>query len=292
MTGKLLVLVVVLALGMGLVGGLVGMALFSGGEDLAPLEEELAAVRQAVEGLATTSEEVAAQTGELADNLASLEARLTELEREVAATPAVSPLPPGQTPSGTFAVAYVDLTGLVDDIFAPIDQAVAIKQQDLADLQARHEAGEIDDATYQRESLLLEVELLAVPLHWYLDLIQKMIDSPEFSDIKTPLEDLLAVVQPLETQVEGLRTLAQGEEPDMQSFLLQYQQLSSQFQQLKQLLSQTLAVKFILITQEIARGGGYALVLRREDALYMDEAQVVDLTPLVRARLEGLLPAS
>ena len=78
----------------------------------------------------------------------------------------------------------------------------------------------------------------------------------------------------------------------MQSFLLQYQQLSSQFQQLKQLLSQTLAVKFILITQEIARGGGYALVLRREDALYMDEAQVVDLTPLVRARLEGLLPAS
>jgi hypothetical protein len=186
----------------------------------------------------------------------------------------------------------VDLTSLVEEIFTPIDQAVEIKRQDLADLQARHEAGEIDDATYQRESLLLEIELLAVPLHWYLDLIQRMIDSPEFADIKAPLEELLGVVQPLETQLEGLRTIAQAEQPDMQSFLIQYQQLSAQFQQLKQLLSQTLALKFIVITQEVARAGGYAVVLRREEALYLDQAQVADLTPQVRARLEGLLPTS
>jgi Skp family chaperone for outer membrane proteins len=100
------------------------------------------------------------------------------------------------------------------------------------------------------------------------------------------------VVQPLETQLEGLRTIAQAEQPDMQSFLIQYQQLSAQFQQLKQLLSQTLALKFIVITQEVARAGGYAVVLRREEALYLDQAQVADLTPQVRARLEGLLPTS
>ena len=292
MTGKVLFLAVLLALGTGLVGGLIGVALFSGGSDL---EDQVQALRAELENLAGAQQATSGQLDTLSSALSQLEESVGRLQGEISGLKETLPAQASagtQTPSSALAVAYVDLTGLVDDIFAPIDQAVAIKQQDLADLQARHEAGEIDDATYQRESLLLEVELLAVPLHWYLDLIQKMIDSPEFSDIKTPLEDLLAVVQPLETQVEGLRTLAQGEEPDMQSFLLQYQQLSSQFQQLKQLLSQTLAVKFILITQEIARGGGYALVLRREDALYMDEAQVVDLTPLVRARLEGLLPAS
>jgi chromosome segregation ATPase len=292
MTGKLLALVVVLALGTGLVGGLVGTALFSGGEDLRAVEEELATLRQGLGELNDQAAALTEQVGGVRGELAALESRLTALEGEVATLPTGVPLAPGQTPSGTLALAYVDLTSLVEEIFTPIDQAVEIKRQDLADLQARHEAGEIDDATYQRESLLLEIELLAVPLHWYLDLIQRMIDSPEFADIKAPLEELLGVVQPLETQLEGLRTLVQAEQPDMQSFLIQYQQLSAQFQQLKQLLSQTLALKFIVITQEVARAGGYAVVLRREEALYLDQAQVADLTPQVRARLEGLLPAS
>jgi hypothetical protein len=256
------------------------------------VEEELATLRQGLGELNDQAAVLTEEVGEVRGELAALGSRLTALEGEVSTLPTGAPLAPGQTPSGTLALAYVDLTSLVEEIFTPIDQAVEIKRQDLADLQARHEAGEIDDATYQRESLLLEIELLAVPLHWYLDLIQRMIDSPEFADIKAPLEELLGVVQPLETQLEGLRTIAQAEQPDMQSFLIQYQQLSAQFQQLKQLLSQTLALKFIVITQEVARAGGYAVVLRREEALYLDQAQVADLTPQVRARLEGLLPTS
>ena len=42
------------------------------------------------------------------------------------------------------------------------------------------------------------------------------------------------------------------------------------------------------VTREIARAQGYALVLRKEDTLYLDGSQLEDLSPQVKERLPEL----
>jgi len=293
MTTKLLTVAVLLALGTGLVGGLLGVALFSGSEEVSALQDQLQGVSDRVGALETRLETVTTQASELASQVSGLQARLGELEsamealRSEIASLRAAPGPGAvQTQSAGLKVAYVDLSGLLDEIFEPVSQAVAIKNQDLQDLRDRHEAGEIDDVTYQKEALKLEVELLAVPLHWDLSLIRKMASSPEFSDLKENLEELMDKVQPLENKVEALRQTA--EQGDFQSFLTKYQQLNSVFQQLDQLLSQVVTAMLTEVTRDIAQAQGYALVLRKQDALYLDESQLDDLSPQVKERLSEL----
>ena len=54
----------------------------------------------------------------------------------------------------------------------------------------------------------MEVELLSVPLHWDLSLIQKMTSSPEFSDLHADLVKLRENVQSLERELQALRHCA------------------------------------------------------------------------------------
>lgn len=193
------------------------------------------------------------------------------------------------TPQGVpIKLAYIDISALLDEVFLPVTQALEVKQRDLRDLRAHYDQGQIDQRTYQQELLNLEVELLSVPLYWDLSLIQKMISSPEFSDLRATLVELGEKVQPLERELQALRHSAVQEVEDLQDFLFRYKQLQSLFEQLHQLLSQTVASVLTKVTQEIARAQGYALVLRKGGALDLDESQLEDLARLVKSRLPEL----
>ncbi len=285
MTGKLLLLAVLLALGTGLVGGLIGVALFSG--DTAALEDEISGLQGRLNSLEETTSTTASQVQETAANLAQLQEAVEGLRAELASLREAGVSPAGlQTPSAGLAVAYVDLTSLVNQIFEPVQTTVDFKNQELQDLRQRHEAGEIDDETYRRESLKVQVELLAAPLNWDLSLIQKMAASSEFADIQDRLEELRDSILPLRERLDELTSLA--EQGDITGFLTLYQQLSPVLQQLDQLISGVVQAMLADITRDIAQAQGYALVLRAEDALYMDEARITDLTQLVKARVPEL----
>jgi len=285
MTGKLLLLAVLLALGTGLVGGLIGVALFSG--DTAALEDEISGLQGRLNSLEETTSTTASQVQETATNLAQLQEAVEGLRAELASLREAGVSPAGlQTPSAGLAVAYVDLTSLVNQIFEPVQTTVDFKNQELQDLRQRHEAGEIDDETYRRESLKVQVELLAAPLNWDLSLIQKMAASSEFADIQDRLEELRDSILPLRERLDELTSLA--EQGDITGFLTLYQQLSPVLQQLDQLISGVVQAMLADITRDIAQAQGYALVLRAEDALYMDEARITDLTQLVKARVPEL----
>jgi len=285
MTGKLLLLAVLLALGTGLVGGLIGVALFSG--DTAALEDEISGLQGRLNSLEETTSTTASQVQETAANLAQLQEAVEGLRAELASLREAGVSPAGlQTPSAGLAVAYVDLTSLVNQIFEPVQTTVDFKNQELQDLRQRHEAGEIDDETYRLESLKVQVELLAAPLNWDLSLIQKMAASSEFADIQDRLEELRDSILPLRERLDELTSLA--EQGDITGFLTLYQQLSPVLQQLDQLISGVVQAMLADITRDIAQAQGYALVLRAEDALYMDEARITDLTQLVKARVPEL----
>ena len=285
MTGKLLLLAVLLALGTGLVGGLIGVALFSG--DTAGLEDEIQGLQDRLNSLQETVSTTAAQVQETAANLAQLQGALDGLRGELASLREAGVSPAAvQTPSAALAVAYVDLTSLVNQIFEPVQTTVDFKNQELQDLRQRHEAGEIDDETYQRESLKVQVELLAAPLNWDLTLIQKLAASAEFADIQDRLEELRDSILPLRERLDELTALA--DQGDITGFLSLYQQLTPVLQQLDQLISGVVQAMLADVTRDIAQAQGFALVLRTEDALYMDEAQLADLTQLVKARVPEL----
>jgi len=288
MTGKVLFLAVLLALGTGLVGGLIGVALFSGGPDL---EDQVQTLRAELENLAGAQQATSGQLETLSSALSQLEESVGRLQGEISGLKETLPAQASagtQTPSSALAAAYVDLTGLMNEMFQPIQNTVDFKNQELQDLRQRHEAGEIDDETYQKEALQVEVELLAAPLHWDLELIDKMAASPEFADLRDSLEELRDKVLPLQDELQGLRDAA--EQGDIQTFLTQYQQLSTVFQQLDQLVSQVVQAMLAEITRDIAQAQGYALVLRKEDALYLDTERLADLTPLVKARVPEFFP--
>lgn len=289
MTGKVLLLAVLLALGTGLVGGLIGVALFSGGG--ADLEDQVQALGSRVESLEAAQGDASARLEELSTAVQQLQEAASGLRDEIAGLketlPSGQSSTPTQTPSG-LEVAYVDLTGLMNELLQPIQNTVNFKNQELQDLRQKHDAGEIDDETYQKEALRVEVELLAAPLNWDLELIDKMAASPEFADLKDSLADLREKLQPLKDQVDQLRATA--DQGDLQTFLTQYQQLSTPLQQLDQLVSQVLQAMLADITRDIARSQGYALVLRKEDALYLDEDRLPDLTELVKARVPEFFP--
>ncbi|RLE29984.1 hypothetical protein DRJ54_03645 [Candidatus Acetothermia bacterium] len=288
MTGKVLFLAVLLALGTGLVGGLIGVALFSGGPDL---EDQVQTLRAELENLAGAQQATSGQLETLSSALSQLEESVGRLQGEISDLKETLPAQASagtQTPSSALAVAYVDLTGLMNELFQPVQNTVDFKNQELQDLRQRHEAGEIDDETYQKEALQVEVELLAAPLHWDLELIDKMAASPEFADLRDSLEELRDKVLPLQDELQGLRDAA--EQGDIQTFLTQYQQLSTVFQQLDQLVSQVVQAMLAEITRDIAQAQGYALVLRKEDALYLDTERLADLTPLVKARVPEFFP--
>jgi len=110
--------------------------------------------------------------------------------------------------------------------------------------------------------------VLSVPLHWDLSLIQKLISSPEFSDLHAGLVELGEKVQSLERELEasGIARPRKGKTSKISSS----------------------ASVLTRVTREIARAQGYALVLRKEDTLYLDGSQLEDLSPQVKERLPEL----
>ena len=286
MTGKTLLLVVLLALGTGLVGGLIGVALFSRGDtELAERVDDLTARLEAVENSTNSAaaqlDELSASQKRLEDAVGELQAGLSAVEEKLASGVSAGP----QT-SSSLAVAYVDLTGLMDELFQSVQNTISFKDQELQDLRQKHESGEIDDETYKKESMSVEVELLAARLNWDLGLIDKMAASPEFSDLKQSLQELRKKLQPLQDQLDELKGAA--DQGDLNSFFSLYQQLSTSLQQLDQLVSQVIQAMLADITQEVAQAQGYALVLRKENALYLDKSKLTDLTPQVKARVPEL----
>ncbi|HIP99530.1 TPA: OmpH family outer membrane protein [Candidatus Bipolaricaulota bacterium] len=259
MKASMLAAVVIGALVAGFVGGIVAGLLFQGGGDVSGLESRIAGV----------------------------ESRLASLESRVAALPQEAGL----------RVAYVDAEDLFMKVFLPqVDaerQAMAQKQQEVQQLQARHIQGEIDQEEYQQQGARLQAELLQAQLNVNLTMLDKMIASPGFANFRGDLERIRDSARPLATEVGNLVQSAQVGIVDLEGFMATYQQLKSAFQQLDQLLTQAAAAKIVEIAQQVAREQGLDLVLRKKDVLiYYNDQKITDISGEVEGRLWGLFSSS
>lgn len=253
---------VVGALVLGLVGGIVGSRLFPG---------------------ATTGGDVTKLTGDLA----KLTTRVSDLETRVA----------GITASGAgLRIGVVDAETLFTRVFLPQVQteraAMEGKARDIQALQADYAAGKLQLATYQQRYLRLQAELVQASLNVNMAMLEKMIASPGFLNMRSDLEAVRTQARPIVDEVEKTVREAQVTILDMQGFSERLQQLQAAFQQLDQLLTQVAAAKMVEITQQVAREKGYDLVVRTKDVvMFRRESTVVDLSSDVEGRLWGLFPS-
>lgn len=252
---------VVGALVLGLVGGLLGSLLFSpkaGGGDVS----------------------------KLTDRVTKVESGQRDLETRLS----------GITAGGAgLRVAIVDAETLFTRVFLPQVQteraAMEGKARDIQSLQTDYSAGKVQLTTYQQRYLRLQAEFVQASLNVNMAMLERMIASSGFLNMRSDLEAVRTQARPLADEVEKTVKEAQVTILDMQGFSERLQQLQAAFQQLDQLLTQVAAAKMVEITQQVAREKGYDLVVRTKDVvMFRRESTIVDLSSDVEGRLWSLFP--
>ncbi|HEU68005.1 MAG TPA: hypothetical protein ENN53_02100 [Candidatus Acetothermia bacterium] len=233
------------------------------------------------------------------DQVRLLEARLEELAARVVALEEVVQAQKerleGLVAPPPVRIAVVDAETLFTRVFLPQVQAeraaMEAKAREIQSLQADYAAGRIGLAAYQQRYLRLQAELIRASLNVNLAMLDKMIASPGFLNMRADLVSLRSEARPLESEAEALIKEAQTTIRDPSGFSDRLHQLQTAFQQLDQLLTQVAAAKIVELAQQVAREQGFDIVLRtKEVVIYSREAVVSDLSPDVEALLWALFP--
>lgn len=220
----------------------------------------------------------------LPERVAKVESGQKEIETRLA----------GITASGAgLRIGIVDAETLFTRVFLPQVQAeraaMETKARDIQALQAESAAGRIKPDVYQQRYLRLQAEYIQAALKVNLTMLDKMIASPGFLNLRSDLENVRTQAKPIRDEVEKAVKEAQVAILDTQGFSDRLTRLQAAFQQLDQLLTQVAAVKILEISQQIAKEKGYDLVLRTKDVvMFRRESIVVDLSSDVEGRLWGL----
>ena len=247
-------------------------------------ETELEAFVQALEELRTATEEVRKTLA--LHNPADIEARLQKIEKLLEELQkSIEALHVAQV-----RIAVVDAEGLFTRVFLPQVEAerraLQAKAQAIQELQAKYAQGQIQAESYLREYAKLAAEYLEAQVQVNMSMLEKMIASPGFANLRADLQNLRDQDKPLADQVQNLLKQAQVVVLDYTTFSNQLQQLQIVFQQVDQLLTQVAAVKILEISQKLAQEKGFGIVLRTKDVvMYLRSPAISDLTADVEQAL-------
>jgi chromosome segregation ATPase len=190
-------------------------------------------------------------------------------------------------------IAYLnaeDAFSVFTDAVSDLRQKAIDKQMEIAKLQQDFMAGTISKDEYQNTNNRLQVELLQAQLNIDVGTIDKMIDSPGFSNMRSDLQRLRDEAQPVIDEMKNLVTTIRTGVIDTQEFENRYTQVKNAFTQLDQLLTQAATAKIVEAANKVALAEGYDLVLRVKNVIiYRNTATMTDITDLVKIELAGYL---
>jgi Skp family chaperone for outer membrane proteins len=196
-------------------------------------------------------------------------------------------------PKTPLKIAYLnaeDAFSVFTDAVSNLRQKAIDKQMEIAKLQQDFMAGTISKDEYQNTNNRLQVELLQAQLNIDVGTIDKMINSPGFSNMRSDLQRLRGEAQPVIDEMKNLVTTIRTGVIDTQEFENRYTQVKNAFTQLDQLLTQAATAKIVEAANKVALAEGYDLVLRVKNVIiYRNNAKLVDITDLVKIELAGYL---
>jgi chromosome segregation ATPase len=262
-------------------------------KQVAKLEAEIEKIREDYLAAVTALESEVAQASE--DNAA----RIAELKAhsEQVWNTEIEPLKKrlAELETGSYAlnVAYLNAEEaftVFTDAVRDQRQRAADKQEEIVNLQQDYLAGTISRDEYQESLRQLQVELLKAQLAIDMDIIDRMIQSSGFSDIRSDLERLKEEAQPVLDELGSLLDSVKIGAVDPQEFENRYTQVDNAFTQLDGLLTQVATTKIVEAANTIAADNGYDLVLRSKNVIiYRNTARLTDITDIVKSELSEYL---
>ena len=320
MSNSKIVLVLIVALGLGFLGGFLGGQFTGGSSDTGDLNERVDAVSDRLNGIETqlnqmpddfssyaSVDEVNALrsslqeleqgtsggtgTGVSGEELTSLENELSQLETRV------SELSQGTDSGGvsTLKVGYVNATEaftVFTDAVSEEREGAQAKDEELRSLREQAIQGEISESEYRQQADILQAEKLKAQLEIDMAMIEKMMSAPGFESVAGQLENLSSQVQPIMEELNStLENMRQGSAaPEEVNNTLS--QINNQYQQLDDLLTRLIESKIFQIANVRANEAGYDLVLRQENVvLYGNQNSVDNLTEMTMTALQEELSA-
>ncbi len=212
---------------------------------------------------------------------------ITALQQDVAA------LQSQRAAGAGLKVAYLnaeDAFSVFTDAVSDLRQKASEKRQEITQLQSEFMQSTISKDEYQQQLSELNAELLDAQLAIDVGTIERMLASEGFSDIRSDIERLREVSQPIVEKAKELVSSAKLGVIDPTEFQSRYDQVQAAFQQLDQLLTQAATVKIVQSAQRIAVQRGYDLVIRVKNVIvYSNPASLTNITDSVKSEISNYL---
>jgi len=194
---------------------------------------------------------------------------------------------------GGLRVAYAkteDAFSVFTDAVSDMRQRASDKAAALVQLQQEFVQSTISREDYELQLMGLKAEFLDAQFAVQVTMIDTMIASEGFSDIRGELTALKEEAQPVIDEMKNLLSTARIGVIDSSEFNGRYSQLETAYQQLDQLLVSAATVKVVKAAEEVALERGFDLILNKKNVLvYSNPASIVDITDLVKAKLATYL---
>jgi Skp family chaperone for outer membrane proteins len=194
---------------------------------------------------------------------------------------------------GALRIAYVrveEVFTIFMDAVSDMRQRASDKAAEIVQLQQQFVQSTISREDYEQELIGLKAEFLDAQFAVQVTMIDTMIASEGFADIRAELTALKEEAQPIIDEMKNLLSTARIGVIDSAEFDGRYAQLETAYQQLDQLLVGAATVKVVAAAKEVALRRGFDVVLNSKNVLvYSDPASISDITDLVKAELAKYL---
>ena len=211
------------------------------------------------------------------------DAELSVLQSEVAAL----------RQQGALRIAFAkaeDAFTVFTDAVSDMRQRASDKAAEIVQLQREFVQSTISREDYEQELMGLQAEFLDAQFAVQVAMIDTMIDSDGFADIRGELTALMEEAQPVIDEMKNLLSTARIGVIDSTEFSSRYTQLETAYQQLDQLVVSAATVKVVAAAEQVALERGFDLVLNQKNVLvYWNPASIIDITDLVKAKLATYL---
>jgi Skp family chaperone for outer membrane proteins len=169
-------------------------------------------------------------------------------------------------------------------------QRSADKVQQINDLQASYKSGTTSQEQYQKLLTQYNTELLDANVALYASVLDRMIVSSDFSDLRTDLQTVRTSTQTLLDESKSLVSTVKGGAISSSEFQTRLTQAQAYYAQIEKVVNQACAVKISQAAQKVAIPRGFDLVLIQKNVvLYFSPTAVTDITDFVKSEIADYL---
>ena len=196
-----------------------------------------------------------------------------------------------ETTSVRAAYVNVDEAGAVlTDAVQDLQQKRDEKQQEIAQLQQEYLASAISKEEFETRNTELETEQAQAQLNIYVSLIDRMLASDHFTQIRTNLQQMREQVQPVIDETKNLVATVRVGVIAPQEFTTRLNAVKAALIQIDQAVKQALAFEIVQAVKKVAQDEGYELVLKANEVIaYADTVKIADITEQVKRELASYL---